>query len=175
MAYIISDTHFFHDNILKYNRPQFKNVKEMNENLIEQWNSIISKNDRVFHLGDFAFGQDLNAIEQIINRLNGSIYLIIGNHDTPAKIELYQRYFKLFSIYKDGNIVFTHCPLHPTLLEEISPRSEGTNERFNVHGHNHRGCIPDKRYFNACWDIEHKIYTLEEVRKKFIKEDLICK
>ena len=97
MAFIISDTHFFHNNILKYNRPQFKSVEEMNEKLIEQWNSIISKNDRVFHLGDFAFGQDLNAIEQIINRLNGSIYLMIGNHDTPAKIELYQKYFNIFT------------------------------------------------------------------------------
>ena len=96
MAYIILDTHFFHENILKYNRPQFKSIEEMNETLIEQWNSIISKNDRVFHLGDFAFGQDLDAIEQIIKRLNGSVYLIIGNHDTPAKIELYPLY-KFFS------------------------------------------------------------------------------
>ena len=168
MAYIISDTHFFHTNILKYNRPQFSNVEDMNEFIINQWNSVISKEDRVFHLGDFAFGQNLKGIEDIIHRLNGKVYLIIGNHDTPAKLKLYQNYFKLFSYYKDGEILFSHCPIYFSLLEETMPQSDGKNPRFNVHGHNHsyKNSITDKRYFNACWDIEHKIYSLSDLRKQ---------
>ena len=52
----------------------------MNQEIIKRWNSVVSKNDIVYHLGDFAFGNK-NFIESIVNQLNGKIYLILGNHD----------------------------------------------------------------------------------------------
>lgn len=51
----------------------------MNEVLIENWNNTVSNNDIVFHLGDFCFGNHA-FWKYIINRLNGKIHLIIGNH-----------------------------------------------------------------------------------------------
>ena len=52
----------------------------MNDVMIANWNSVISKDDTVFHLGDFCLG---SAAEwtKILDRLNGKIYLIMGNHD----------------------------------------------------------------------------------------------
>lgn len=78
--FFTSDTHFGHENIIKYcNRP-FTNKDEMNEALIKNWNSVVKNNDIVFHLGDFMFG-NINRFWEYRSRLNGNIYLIHGNHD----------------------------------------------------------------------------------------------
>lgn len=80
MIFFTADTHFDHKNIIRYcNRP-FQSVKEMNESIIDNWNTTIGKNDFVYHLGDFAFA-DAQRQEQIARSLNGSIHLIRGNHD----------------------------------------------------------------------------------------------
>lgn len=79
-TFFTSDTHFNHVNIIRFcNRP-FKDVEQMNEVMITNWNNAISKDDTVFHLGDFCLG---GAAEwtKILDRLNGKIYLIMGNHD----------------------------------------------------------------------------------------------
>lgn len=78
--FLTSDTHFFHKNILKYcNRP-FKDIEEMNQCLIDNWNKKVPKDGLVFHLGDFAFG-GFDKIRNIREQLNGKICLIKGNHD----------------------------------------------------------------------------------------------
>lgn len=78
--WLVSDTHFWHSNIIQYcNRP-FKNAEEMNEELIKRWNAVVGSNDIVHHLGDFCFGKKEN-IASILPRLNGKIDLVLGNHD----------------------------------------------------------------------------------------------
>lgn len=79
-VFFTSDTHFGHANIIKLcNRP-FANADEMNEELIKRWNEKVGKDDYVFHLGDFAFGGS-TLWNSILDRLNGHIILILGNHD----------------------------------------------------------------------------------------------
>lgn len=81
--YFISDTHFGHQNIIKYcNRP-FKNAYEMDEALIRNWNETVSQDDMVYHVGDFALGSDP---AKILRRLNGSKILIKGNHDKRPQL-----------------------------------------------------------------------------------------
>lgn len=78
--YFTADSHFNHANIIKFcNRP-FNSVEQMNETLIDNWNQVVGKDDIVFHLGDFCLG---GAAEwtKLLDRLNGKIYLILGNHD----------------------------------------------------------------------------------------------
>lgn len=78
--FFTSDTHFWHDNIIKFcNRP-FDSIEEMNDTIIENWNRVVDKNDIVFHLGDFCFC-GVDKFKELIEKLNGRIYLILGNHD----------------------------------------------------------------------------------------------
>lgn len=78
--FFTSDTHFNHENIIKYcNRP-FVNAAEMNEALIKNWNNKVRPEDLVFHLGDFMMGKTANFWD-VRCRLNGEIILVVGNHD----------------------------------------------------------------------------------------------
>lgn len=82
-VFFTSDTHFNHKNIIEYcNRP-FTSTEEMNETLISNWNSKVSKSDKIYHLGDFSFGRDntKESAQAIFDRLNGDKHFILGNHD----------------------------------------------------------------------------------------------
>jgi len=76
-VFFTADSHFGHFNILRYQNRPYKSAEEMDEGLISNWNSVVSKNDIVYHLGDFTFG----SVKKYTDRLNGNINLIIGNHD----------------------------------------------------------------------------------------------
>ena len=82
-VFFTSDTHFGHEKIISLcNRPFFS-VEEMDNTLIENWNSVIGPNDYVFHLGDFCFKGN-QYWGKILDQLNGHKFLILGNHDSRA-------------------------------------------------------------------------------------------
>ena len=78
--FFTSDTHWNHTNIIKYCDRPFKDVNHMNEELVRRWNEVVGPDDIVFHLGDFAYGGS-DVWNSILGRLNGKIYLVLGNHD----------------------------------------------------------------------------------------------
>lgn len=82
-----SDTHFFHENIIKYcNRP-FKDAFEMNEVLIANWNKLVKPDDDIIIAGDFIHSGNLELIHRLMDRLNGDKWLCYGNHDYQNKLE----------------------------------------------------------------------------------------
>ncbi|QSB07852.1 metallophosphoesterase family protein [Lysinibacillus fusiformis] len=82
--YFTSDTHFNHKKILLFESRPFTSIEEMNEALISIWHSTIQPKDTIFHLGDFSFG-NVEETMAILQRLNGKIHLIQGNHDIDKK------------------------------------------------------------------------------------------
>jgi len=81
MIWFTADTHFDHDSIRKYCHRPFESVDEMNETIISNWNTLVGKNESVYHLGDFSFSKTTERVEELISRLNGKIHIIFGNHD----------------------------------------------------------------------------------------------
>ena len=80
MIYFISDTHFFHSNIISYCSRPFKTVEEMNLIMIYRWNSVVSSDDIVIFGGDFALTSPEKA-RNIMNSLNGINLTVKGNYD----------------------------------------------------------------------------------------------
>ena len=113
-VFFTSDTHFYHTNIINFCGRPFKNVEVMNETLIANWNSVVGPDDIVFHLGDFCLGGSAEWTN-ILNRLNGKIYLIVGNHDIKNLRQGYYSHFEHIAMQMHievGNqkIYLNHCP-----------------------------------------------------------------
>ena len=175
--WFIGDTHFGHRGILAYSaekRP-FKDIEEHDEKLIENWNSVVGQDDKVYHLGDFCLNR--RAL-QIGKRLMGRKVLIMGNHDMFRTEEYLEAGFeRLCGALQFENLILTHVPVHPCQVEH----------RFfaNVHGHMHNNkvLVPltgnetkfepkyDWRYLNvSCEHINCTPITLEEVYSRIVEQ-----
>ena len=76
----IADTHFGHENIIRFCDRPFSDVDEMNRRLVEAWNARVSDDDDVYVIGDFAF-KSAEHVGSILDRLSGRKHLCVGNHD----------------------------------------------------------------------------------------------
>jgi calcineurin-like phosphoesterase family protein len=78
-----ADSHFFHNNIIKYTARPFTDLASMNAAMVTAWNAVVQPGDDVWHLGDFALG-DPEAAAGLLKRLKGRKHLVWGNHDLQA-------------------------------------------------------------------------------------------
>lgn len=155
--WIISDTHFSHANICKFTREDgsplrpWDNVQEMDESLVENWNSVVKEGDKVYHLGDFAMGW--KKLPELTPRLNGHKRLVRGNHDMCPTAE-YMKYFEDIygvRVFSNEKIIFSHIPLREeSILRHGDPW-------LNVHGHLHANNIDNPIYKNV--SVEQINYT----------------
>ena len=79
--YFIADTHFGSEAMRLYENRPFINTQEMDRELITRWNNVVCEDDVVYHLGDS--GAEGNE-PGVLSRLNGTKYLVRGNHDTQS-------------------------------------------------------------------------------------------
>lgn len=86
-TWIISDTHFKHENIIGYCKRPFKNANHMDCVIRDRWNQRVKPEDLVYHDGDVMRTANLTDEElySFITSLNGKKILILGNHDKSAK------------------------------------------------------------------------------------------
>lgn len=168
--YIISDSHFYHNNIIKYGGRtifmtkkdlklynKLKNASEerqkrfhisnetskrMNKGMIRRWNSVVQGDDLVIHLGDVVLSNKTKYFAELIKQLNGRKILVRGNHDRKS-IHWYLTHGFDFVCdnFSIGHIIFTHRPI---------PKGEFLampKYKLNIHGHNHQRKELDVRIY----------------------------
>lgn len=164
--WFIADPHFDHKNIIKYCERPFNTVEEMNQTLIERWNSVVKKDDKVFVLGDFSLCQKENTIKYA-KSLKGRKTLILGNHDRLTKSAYYEAGFDFISPYPilwNEFFILSHAP---KFTQENSVYT-------NIFGHIHNDpAYKDYSSNSFCVSVERINYTPInfEIIRKTIKEE----
>ena len=143
LVYIRSSlVHLNHTNIIKYepiSRP-FETVEEMNETIINNWNSVVKEEDTVFILGDLCMGKNTDAAS-LINRLKGKKILIRGNHDSSTRRKIYEKDCDIeihdiyYLPYKGRYFVMCHFPIASEEFLEMVRRDN--SEVIMLYGHIH--------------------------------------
>ena len=145
--FFTSDQHCFHNNILNL-QPETRigdSIEEMNELIVDIWNKTVKPNDRVDILGDFSFAKWDKTLN-VLNRLNGKLYLTIGNHDhwiNPVTSAFFQDDHKHMRIEKfDGKyIVMCHYP-----IARWDRMGYGS---YHLHGHSHGNYTAEGRILDV--------------------------
>lgn len=173
MVYFTSDLHFYHKNIMSYS-PSFRSyesAEEMNEKLIELWNSVVTPEDTVYNLGDLSMAANTKKIIEVAKRLNGKHFLILGNHDHSIKKDKE----KLIAITKDdGNKMFEDIRDYKLLtfpgiqiILSHYPMAAWENQQngsIMLHGHLHDYMTNVKgKILNVGFDLHGKLLSLDDV------------
>lgn len=159
-VYFTSDLHFGHQNLCKCVRNM--DAEESDELIIKNWNKTITKNDKVYILGDITVGNH-KAIADYLKQLKGNIAIVGGNHDNlKCCKEIIKLGIPIMGVLEYKGFICTHVPIHPFELERY---------KGNIHGHLHLGnyVLPDK-YYNV--NTEFYNYTpvsFEDIVKNFEK------
>lgn len=157
-VFVISDTHFGHINILKYedrvNQMGVNSIEEHDTYLISNWNNVVDKNDLVIILGDFSF-RKANGTMDLLSQLNGDKMLIKGNHDMFLNDKTFDKslfigvYDYLEIKYKGQELVLMHYP-----IQSFKHQNREVKPAVLLFGHIHSNyCSLPKHSFNVGVDV----------------------
>lgn len=139
--YMTSDTHFGHDREFLYGPRGFSSIQEHDEEVIRRWNSVVNPEDIVYHLGDVMLGDNEYGIN-CLSRLNGTIKIIRGNHDTDVRWKLYEALPNVVCVgwaevikYKKYHFYLSH---HPTMTSNLDKAPYLRMHLINLFGHTHQ-------------------------------------
>jgi calcineurin-like phosphoesterase family protein len=115
--FYISDLHFGHKNVIRFDSRPFSGTEEMEQEIIKRWNDVVSNEDTVYHLGDFCWSKDIAEWCRLLDALNGNKVLIQGNHDLhsyPSAIKNRVNDIKPYKEITDGDksVILCHYPIN---------------------------------------------------------------
>ena len=170
--WLTSDLHFGHQKEFLWGPRGFSSVQEHDNKIIENWNELIGWDDEVYILGDLMLNDNENGIK-IIKNLPGNLHIILGNHDTDTRIELYRSCWNVKEIeyampfkYDGYHFFLSH---YPTLTSNLDGDKPLRKRVISICGHTH---TPDPF---ADWD-KGLIYHVEldaHENKPVLIEDVI--
>jgi calcineurin-like phosphoesterase family protein len=155
-TFFTSDEHYYHHNILHYEDRPWSSAAKMNEALIGKHNSVVGKNDIVYHVGDFSLcPMELwRKLGKVLSRLNGHHHLILGNHDNLKPFKYVEIGF--ISVHTSmaldigsKRLIMSHDPSGYTIIQKIA-------NAYMLCGHVHslfKSLLPEKKVINVGVDV----------------------
>lgn len=136
LDFFSSDHHFFHERVCGLAKRPFTELSEMHERLIEDHNAVVQNGDRWWCLGDFSFGDSAKST-QILKRMNGQKFLVLGNHDHSHRMA---DGWQQVVLYKDMNLL-SGGEKHMLVLSHFPFLSWHRMHygAYHLHGHSHGG------------------------------------
>jgi calcineurin-like phosphoesterase family protein len=159
--YFCGDTHFGHNNIIELAKRQFKDVNEMNETIVSNWNRVVKDEDTVYFLGDFCFERGEEDAKYWLSRLKGRIIFIRGNHDHSEMVKL----TKATLAMNIGDMLLVHDPYGLDYTGII------------IHGHSHKNAklfdVFRRRICVSCELIDYTPISLDDLMTmyKYLKSE----
>ena len=138
----MADTHYGHEGMLtRMDKRNFDTITEMDEYMIKQHNSVVRKNDEVVYMGDLSI-YSAEKVNEILDRLNGKLYLITGNHDKFLKDKKFNRdrfeWIKDYAELRDNGrkVILSHYPIF-CYNGQFRRDENGVPTTWMLHGHTH--------------------------------------
>lgn len=173
--FFTADQHFGHTNIIRFSERPFASVEEMDSELIKRWNEKVSPKDIVYHLGDISLARP-ERTKEIFDQLNGSIFLVKGNHDKSALT--YHKRFEWIKDYYELSISDEDAPngrqkiiLFHYAMKVWRSSFRGT---WHLYGHSHGHLFDDEtsRSFDVGVDCHnYQPLSYDEVKAIILKKD----
>ena len=160
MIYFIADTHFHSNDIAK--QRGFKNYKEMDKIIIENWNNTVTSQDTVYILGDM-FEDCVRA--DYLSQLKGYKILIVGNHDYISDDDKDNLELIDYPIIFNEFWILSHKPMYVT---ESAPYA-------NIFGHVHNNpmykTVSSRSYCVSAERINYTPISFEEIKRQVMAEN----
>lgn len=154
-TWFTSDHHFGHKNIIEYAERPFDHIDQMDENLIDSWNSVVDSWDIVYHLGDLTLGDDAN---KYLVRLRGRIKILsnMWHHDrrwlknTPSHFGNVWKMSPMVVLENPHTIILCHYP--------IAEWDRKHYDSWHLHGHSHGNYTGDGKILDVGVDNAYKLF-----------------
>ena len=152
-TWFTADTHFGQERTLELSKRPFSSVDEMDDEIIQRWNSVVKPDDVVYHLGDFGIPADDEGTPATLN-LNGStIYLVPGNYDSAAVLETLKEDSRVRIIPPRSILPLKEMRAQFCLVHE--PSEAVQLDAFYLFGHIHKLQMVKRNGFNVGTDCHH--------------------
>lgn len=162
MIWFTADYHLGHDKIIDLCSRPFKNSTHMDKTLIRNHNKVVGKDDDVYILGDFSIKTKNHRgyLTDCVNKLNGRLHLILGNHDVRDVVFLNEIGFWAthYPYFEVEEFILVHDPV----------LSAGHRDLKFLCGHVHDLFVSIKNVLNVGVDVhDFKPISLEYIRLIF--------
>ena len=176
-TWFVSDTHFHHSKLTEDCPDRFeffrhyKNIEEMDSDIITKWNEYVKPEDTVIFGGDFLMNTKSSEVYDefwnLRNQLNGNIYFIRGNHDFIIQKKIKEITFYDYAVlHYNDKILFVQ---HKDYIENRYFKAKESENGMNfenvilIHGHTHSSEKYKNDMINICWEAWYRPVNAEEI------------